>query len=78
MSNCFLQDHRIQQQLANDSAFVDVCKDIVLQRDAKYNDEFLLTTVCLLWHICTPENIARRRCFFQTTRYALHPDTYLP
>ncbi|KAH8549421.1 hypothetical protein BGW37DRAFT_116919 [Umbelopsis sp. PMI_123] len=49
-------DHHVQERLANDEEFIRMCKGIILA-DAKYSSEFLMTTVCLLWHICTPKNI---------------------
>ncbi|KAG2176061.1 hypothetical protein INT44_000540 [Umbelopsis vinacea] len=49
-------DRRVQQRLANDEVVIGLCKQIILA-NTKYSSEFLLTTVCLLWHICTPENI---------------------
>ena len=52
----FVKDRRVQQRLASDKVIIGLCKHIILT-NTKYASEFLLTTVCLLWHICTPENI---------------------
>ncbi|KAI8579827.1 hypothetical protein K450DRAFT_271661 [Umbelopsis ramanniana AG] len=49
-------DRRVQQRLANDEVVIGLCKQIILA-NTKYTSEFLLSTVCLLWHICTPDNI---------------------
>jgi hypothetical protein len=62
----FVKDRRVQQRLASDKAIIGLCKNIILT-NTKYASEFLLTTVCLLWHICTPENIncKSNRSFFR-------------
>ncbi|KAG2176946.1 hypothetical protein INT43_007600 [Umbelopsis isabellina] len=49
-------DHRTQERLAKDDAVVHQCLHYVFE--SNFDNRMLVTAVCLLWHICMPDNIS--------------------